>query len=127
MCGRCYDCSNTLQFLPCNSKNNTLKIELLGTDPAIGNLTVVAAKFALTAGNYTATELRDEIQLKLRDGVVFSETDAAQPEKPKIEVEYDSKVNKYKFTVTGDNAGPPANPELANVIIKSGTATRTAF
>ena len=108
-------------FYPVNSKNNTLKIELNGTNPVNGDEVVTAAEFTLTAGNYTATELRDEIQSKLRDGGVFSDTDAAQAQLPKIEVGYESKINKYKFTVTGDVTG--TNPELVNVIIKSGTTS----
>ena len=81
-------------FYPVNSKNNTLKIELNGTNPVNGDEVVTAAEFTLTAGNYTATELRDEIQSKLRKTALFSETDDAQANLPKIEVGYESKVNK---------------------------------
>ena len=107
-------------FYPVNSKNNTLNVVLQRTDPTDGNrLGDVPASCVINPGNYTATELRDEIQSKLRKTALFSETDDAQANLPKIEVGYESKVNKYTFTVTGDITG--TNPELVNVIIKSGT------
>ena len=107
-------------FYPVNSKNNTLNVVLQRTDPDDGDpLGDVSASCVINPGNYTATELRDEIQSKLRKTALFSETDDAQANLPKIEVGYESKINKYKFTVTGDVTG--TNPELVNVIIKSGT------
>ena len=99
-------------FYPVNSKNNTLITQVTTDAGTTDNTDTVT----LTSGNYTATELRDEIQSKLRETGNFSDT--AESGVPKLEVTYDSKTNKYTITATA-LAGAAA--EDCNVTIKANT------